>query len=72
LDRDLDDAIEKLQATPDNNPRLRPYQRESDNAVEKAMAGRKRVMLVAAATAAVSGVTSGMIALTPAPSARRG
>jgi hypothetical protein len=72
LDRDLDDATEKLEATPDNNPRLRPCQRESDNAVEKATAGRKRVMLVAVATAAVSGVTSGMIVLTLAPSARRG
>ena len=50
MDRDLEDAIEKLEATPNNNPKLRPYQRESNEAVEKAIAGRKRVMLVAMAT----------------------
>lgn len=68
----LDDAIEKIETTSNNNPKLRPYQRESNDAVEKAIAGHERVVLVAMATAAVSGATCGMIALTPAPSARRG
>jgi type I restriction enzyme R subunit len=50
MDRDLEDALKKLEATPNNNPKLRPYQRDSNEAVEKAIAGRKRVMLVAMAT----------------------
>jgi type I restriction enzyme R subunit len=50
VDRDFDAALGKLHAMPNNNPKLRPYQRESNEAVEVAIAGRKRVMLVAMAT----------------------
>src|SRR5206468_1142764 len=35
---------------PNNHPRLRPYQRDANDAIEAAIAGRKRQMLVAMAT----------------------
>jgi type I restriction enzyme R subunit len=50
LTRDLDAACQILLARPNNHPRLRPYQGEANAAVEKAIAGHKRQMLVAMAT----------------------
>jgi type I restriction enzyme R subunit len=50
LARDLDVACSDIAALPNDHPRLRPYQREANAAVEKAIAERKRQMLVAMAT----------------------
>ncbi|MCL5005142.1 MAG: DEAD/DEAH box helicase family protein [Acidobacteria bacterium] len=50
LGRDLEAATDALLARPNNHPRLRPYQREASAAIERAIAGRKRQMLVAMAT----------------------
>jgi len=50
LERDFDGACAKLLATPNERNRLRPYQREANAAVEKAIADRKRNLLVAMAT----------------------
>ena len=50
LTRNLDGAIQTLAATPNDQRFLRPYQREADEAVEQAIADRKRRMLVAMAT----------------------
>ena len=50
LGRDLDDACEKALALPHDHPRLRPYQKEANAAVEKAISERKRNLLVAMAT----------------------
>lgn len=50
LATDFDAACERLQCLPNNHPRLRPYQIEANAAVEKALADRKRHMLVAMAT----------------------
>jgi type I restriction enzyme R subunit len=50
LDRDFDEALRLLHALPNNNARLRPYQREANDAIEKAIFERKRAMLVAMAT----------------------
>jgi len=50
LGRDFDAATEKLSALPNGGNWLRPYQREANNAVEKAIAERKRHLLVAMAT----------------------
>jgi type I restriction enzyme R subunit len=50
LARDFDADVEKLLAMPNNHPRLRPYQIEANTAVEKAIAARKRQMLLAMAT----------------------
>lgn len=50
LDRDLDEACEKALALPHDHPRLRPYQKEANAAVEKAISERKRNLLVAMAT----------------------
>jgi type I restriction enzyme R subunit len=50
LDRDFDAASARLLATPNDGPRLRPYQRDANAAVEQAIAARKRHMLVAMAT----------------------
>ena len=50
LARDDDAAFEKLGLMPHEHPRLRPYQLEANAAVEKALAGRKRNLLVAMAT----------------------
>ncbi|MBN8625964.1 MAG: DEAD/DEAH box helicase family protein [Planctomycetes bacterium] len=47
---DFDAACERLRATPNSHPRLRPYQVEANTAVEAAIAARKREMLVAMAT----------------------
>jgi type I restriction enzyme R subunit len=50
LGRDFDAAFAALSALPNDNPKLRPYQREANAAVEKAIADRKRQMLIAMAT----------------------
>jgi type I restriction enzyme R subunit len=50
LSRGFDEACQALLETPNDNPRLRPYQREANEAIEKAIAAHKRQMLVAIAT----------------------
>src|SRR5260370_728121 len=50
INHDLDAACEKLTQTPNNHPLIRPYQREANEGIEKAIADRKRQMLVAMAT----------------------
>jgi type I restriction enzyme R subunit len=50
LGRDTEAACEKLLATANDHPRLRPYQTEANAAIERAIALRKRHMLVAMAT----------------------
>src|SRR5688572_18352839 len=50
LGRDFDAACSWFAATPNNHPRLRPYQIDANAAVEQAIALRKRQMLVAMAT----------------------
>src|SRR5262249_57221381 len=50
LDRNLTAACDWFTANPNAHQRLRPYQREANTAVEKAIADRKRNMLVAMAT----------------------
>jgi type I restriction enzyme, R subunit len=47
---ELDAAIARLRAVPNNNSKLRPYQFEANVAIENAIANRKRLMLVAMAT----------------------
>ena len=55
LTRDFDGACERLLAMPHEGTSLRPFQREANAAVEKAIAERKRHMLVAMATGTASG-----------------
>lgn len=50
LAQDFDQACQKLEQAPNDHPKLRDYQREANAAIEKAIAGRKRRMLVAMAT----------------------
>jgi type I restriction enzyme R subunit len=50
LGRDLSADCERLRQTPNDHPKLRPYQKEATDAVEEAIAARKRQMLVAMAT----------------------
>jgi len=50
LDRDLDAAAVWFEGSPNAHERLRPYQRDANTAVEKAIAARKRQMLLAMAT----------------------
>jgi len=50
LSRDFDETLKHLRALQNNNARLRPYQREANDAIEKAISERKRAMLVAMAT----------------------
>lgn len=50
ITRDVDGACAQLLALPNDQRHLRPYQREANAAVEKAIADRKRQMLVAMAT----------------------
>jgi type I restriction enzyme, R subunit len=50
LSRDFNGACEVLLQTPNDHPRLRPYQREANSAIEKALSERKRQMLIAMAT----------------------
>ena len=50
LNRDIDESLKRLNVLPNNNVRLRPYQRDANDAIEKAISDRKRAMLVAMAT----------------------
>jgi type I restriction enzyme R subunit len=50
LGRDFEAGCQKLAAIPHDHPRLRPYQKEANAAVEKAIAERKRNLLLAMAT----------------------
>lgn len=50
LGRDFSRSLAQLHVLPFSNPRLRDYQREADEAIEKAIEERKRAMLVAMAT----------------------
>jgi type I restriction enzyme, R subunit len=50
LSRDFSAACETLLETPNDHPKLRPYQREANSAIEKALFDRKRQMLIAMAT----------------------
>lgn len=50
LERNSDAAIEELLRTPNDHPRLRPYQIEANTGIEEAIAQQKRQMLVAMAT----------------------
>ncbi len=50
LARDIEAATELVLARPNDHPRLRPYQREANAAIEQAIANRKKQMLVAMAT----------------------
>ncbi len=50
LQRNLETISNRLGALPNNNVRLRPYQREANEAIEHAITERKRAMLVAMAT----------------------
>lgn len=50
LARDWDASLGKLGGAPNNNAKLRPYQREANDGIEKAISDRKRAMLVAMAT----------------------
>jgi type I restriction enzyme R subunit len=50
LTRDLDAECARALALPHDHPRLRPYQKEANAAVERAIAERKRSLLVAMAT----------------------
>ncbi len=52
LGRDLDGSLAKLSILPNDHPRIlaRPYQVEANSEIEKAIAARKRYMLVAMAT----------------------
>jgi type I restriction enzyme R subunit len=50
LARDFDSECAKALALPHDHPKLRPYQKDANAAVEKAIADRKRNLLVAMAT----------------------
>ncbi len=50
LQRDLDKACQKLSATPNDHALIRPYQKDANRETEKAIAERKRQMLIAMAT----------------------
>src|SRR3989441_588894 len=50
LSRDLETESDWFKKNPNQHPRLRPYQIEANGAIEDAIAGRKRQMLVAMAT----------------------
>jgi type I restriction enzyme R subunit len=50
LSRDFNAACQTLLQTRNDHPRLRPYQREANSAIEKALSDRKRQMLIAMAT----------------------
>jgi type I restriction enzyme R subunit len=50
LQKDSDTSCQTLLQTPNDHPRLRPYQIEANEAIEKAIADQKHQMLVAMAT----------------------
>jgi len=47
---DFDAALALLKVLPEKQTKLRPYQKEANNAIEQAIGARKRTMLVAMAT----------------------
>jgi len=50
LQKDSDACCETLLRMPNDHPRLRPYQRDANDAIEKSIADKKHQMLVAMAT----------------------
>jgi type I restriction enzyme, R subunit len=50
FDRDIESSCRWLEDNANNHPRLRPYQIEANEKIERAIANRKRSMLVAMAT----------------------
>ncbi len=52
MTRDFEAACDALLATPNDHELIRPYQKEANDGIEKAIADRKRHMLVAMATGA--------------------
>lgn len=50
LTKDFESDCSAMEASPNEHPRLRPYQIEANKAVEQAITKRKRLMLVAMAT----------------------
>src|SRR5882762_8282285 len=50
LTKDAAAACQRLLQMPNDHPRLRPYQREANAAIERAIADRKQQMLIAMAT----------------------
>jgi type I restriction enzyme R subunit len=50
MEKDFDSSCLTLQSLPNDHPRLRPYQRDANEAIEQAIANRKQQMLVAMAT----------------------
>jgi type I restriction enzyme R subunit len=50
MEKNFDSSCVKLEALPNDHPRLRPYQRDANEAIEQAIANRKQQMLVAMAT----------------------
>jgi type I restriction enzyme R subunit len=50
LQRDLEASCEKLTHTPNDHPLIRPYQKDANEETEKAIADRRRHMLLAMAT----------------------
>ncbi|MDQ7780017.1 MAG: type I restriction-modification enzyme R subunit C-terminal domain-containing protein [Planctomycetota bacterium] len=57
LQDDFDSACQRLVATPNSHPFLRPYQIQANTETEKAIASRKRQMLLAMATGTGKTVT---------------
>lgn len=50
LERNLEAACQRLVETPNDHPKLRPYQRDANAAVEKAISEQRHRMLLAMAT----------------------
>lgn len=50
IERDFFEGCQRLIKTPNEHPKLRPYQRDANTAIEKAIGDQKRQMLVAMAT----------------------
>ena len=50
IERDFEGSCQRLIQTPNEHPKLRPYQRDANAAIEKAIDDQKRQMLVAMAT----------------------
>ena len=50
IGRDFQSNCDWFESNPNEEPKLRPYQKEANDAIEKAITARKRLMLVAMAT----------------------
>ena len=50
IERDFQSSCDWFESNPNDEPKLRPYQKEANDAIEKAITNRKRQMLVAMAT----------------------